>query len=436
MERGKYGQPVKSSFKGKRFVIPFFADHARAYAGALKFDGYEVLMLPMPDEETLAAGEEFSSGRECHPYTFLIGDLIKHVRTGTIGDGDVFFFPGTTITCLLSQYATGMRMALERLGKGNVVLFAPDSPEQVEIFSLGALTRLWRGLVASDLLLRAGCQLRPYAADPGEVDRIVNLAKADMIDMIAGDRLDDMLRILAKSLGAIPRVKDRALPLVGIAGDIYTRIHPFANLNLFKHLESSGLEVWPAPFLTDSVDFSLKKAVLMGINEGKYRDSANAAVMWMRKEMESLMVKFQFSTRIERWSEPGYQETIELAKPYIAGDINAILLLNIAKIADFINRGADGVINAISFHCMMGTITASLTESIRENHGMIPITTLVYSGHSAGEIEAKLEAFVHQVKTFNSMKGEKEPPFPVMSWKKLLSQTQDFLNSIPGGTPP
>ncbi|MHC9541878.1 MAG: hypothetical protein AB9903_20420 [Vulcanimicrobiota bacterium] len=230
--------------------------------------------------------------------------------------------------------------------------------------------------------------------------------------------------------------RDRPLPLVGIAGDIYTRIHPFANHDLIKHLESSGVEVWPAPLLTDSVDFSLKKAVLMGINEGKYIDSANAVILLLRKEMESLLVKFQFSTRIERWSEPGYQETIELAKPYLAGNVNAILLLNVAKMADFIARGADGVINAISFHCMMGTIAASLTESIRENHGMIPITTLIYSGHSAREIEAKLEAFVHQVKMFNSLRSaraETEPPSPVISWKKLLNQTQDFLNSIPGG---
>ncbi|MHC9541879.1 MAG: acyl-CoA dehydratase activase-related protein [Vulcanimicrobiota bacterium] len=190
------GYHEKNRFKGKRFVITFFADHARAYAGALKFDGYDVTVLPMPDEETLVSGEEFSSGKECHPYTILIGDLIRHTRSGAIGDGDIFFFPGTTLSCLLSQYAAGMRMALERLGKGKIELFTPDSPEHIELFSLGALTRLWRGFVTSDLLIRAGCQLRPYTADPVQVDRLLNQAKEDMVDIIAGDRLDDMLKTL------------------------------------------------------------------------------------------------------------------------------------------------------------------------------------------------------------------------------------------------
>lgn len=401
----------EKSYKDRRFVIPYFADHARAYVGALRFEGFKAELLPPPDEETFVTGEEFSSGRECHPYAILIGDLIKHVRMGTIGGGDIFFFPGTTISCLLSQYASGMGMALERIGRDDIELLTPSSQEHQKILGFPALIRLWRGFVASDLLIRAGCQIRPYAEDPDQVDLILDRAFSAMPDMIAKDRLEDVLKSAARDMDAVKRCRERHLPLVGVAGDIYSRINPYGNRNLFRQLEAAGLEVWPAPFLTDSVDFGLRKALFSGISRRRYLESVNAALLLLRTETESWRVKYQFGTAIERWKEPGYQETIDLAQPYLTGNINSILLQNVAKMLDFIRRGADGIINAISFHCMMGTISASLTESIRRDHDMIPITTLIYSRHSDAEIEARLEAFVNQVKMHHGKKkDQKEPP--------------------------
>jgi predicted nucleotide-binding protein (sugar kinase/HSP70/actin superfamily) len=273
--------------------------------------------------------------------------------------------------------------------------------------------------VATDLLIRAGCQIRPYAEDRRGVDDIIDRAFSSMPAMIAEDRLEDVLRTASRELDAVKRRKDRPLPLVGVAGDIYTRIHPYGNDNLFRHLEEAGLEVWPSPFLTDGVDFGLRKALFSGFSQRRYRESVGAALLLLRKETESWWVKYQFSTAIERWKEPGYQETIDLAQPYLTGDINSVLLQNVAKMMDFVRRGADGVINAISFHCMMGTISASLTESMRRAHGMIPITTLIYSGRSGPEIEARLEAFVNQVKLFNSRrKKSREPSAPWWSLRR------------------
>jgi len=60
-------------------------------------------------------------------------------------------------------------------------------------------------------------------------------------------------------LAKIPVIRDRR-PLIGIAGDIYTRVHPVANHDLFLKLEGMGCEVWPSPFLVDSVDFGMGKS--------------------------------------------------------------------------------------------------------------------------------------------------------------------------------
>ena len=80
-------------------------------------------------------------------------------------------------------------------------------------------------------------------------------------------------------------------------------------------------------------------------------------------------------------------------------------MLNVAKMVDFARRGADGIINAACFNCMLGTVSAAVSGRIREHHDGIPIANLMYSA-VAGSQQAMLEAFVHQVTTFVKRRSE------------------------------
>jgi hypothetical protein len=103
---------------------------------------------------------------------------------------------------------------------------------------------------------------------------------------------------------------------------------------------------------------------------------------------------------VTRGGEPGYKEVLAMAAPYVHPGANESLVLNVSKMVHFAGGGASGVVNAISTNCMLGTVYASLTDRIRADHQMIPITTMAYSGRPGAEIEARLEAFAHQVKAF------------------------------------
>ena len=83
---------------------------------------------------------------------------------------------------------------------------------------------------------------------------------------------------------------------------------------------------------------------------------------------------------------------------------------------DCARRGAHGIINAISFHCMLGTVSAALTERIRADHGQVPLMTLLFSGKDSPELDTKLEAFAHQVRTFAAAREANEPK----SWFESL----------------
>ncbi len=384
-------------FKGRRIVIPYFADHAYAYQGALRGIGLDAVVLPPPDEETIRHGEEVSTGKECHPYVLLAGDLFKHAQGGTLGPGDVYFFPGTQTACLMHQYASSIRLEMQHRGVTEIEVLNPNQSDYLELFGFSGLMRLGRGLLAVDLISRLRSQMRPYVANPAELDARITRAYTLLADFLAVDRQGDALAWLGKELDRFPMDRSRLRPLVGVAGDIYTRIHPFGNQGLFHHLEDLGLEVWPAPFFVDSADFGWGREVDWGLEEGRYLDAAGSAMMALRKGWEMLFLRYHLGRSIERLSEPGYREVIQLAGPYVERNANEVVLLNVAKMVDFAQRGAHGVINAISSHCMLGTVSASLVDRIREDHEQLPMLTLIYSATASSTMEARLEAFAHQV---------------------------------------
>ena len=401
-------QVVGARYRGRRIVLPFFAKHAYAYQGALRYAGLDAIVLPPPDEDTIVAGEAISSGKECHPYVLLAGDLLKHLDLGTVRPGDVYCFPGTEIPCLMHQYASSIRLELSRRGVTDIEVLNPTGADHAELFGHSALMLLGRGLIAVDLMTKLQCQLRPYSDRPDELDERFDRALVLLSDFMAVDRLGDALGWLGKELDRFPVTDAGTRPLVGVAGDIYTRIHDFGNRDLFRRLEALGLEVWPAPFLTDSVGFGWRREMDWGMEDGNYREVAGSALMTLKKEWEELRTRYQLGRKIERASEPGYREIRDLVVPYVDPNSNETLVLNIAKMLDYARRGASGVINAISFHCMLGTVSASLTEKIRRDHDQIPVLTLVYAGKDSAELDTRIEAFAHQVKAHAQRRSAQE----------------------------
>ena len=55
--------------------------------------------------------------------------------------------------------------------------------------------------------------------------------------------------------------------------------------------------------------------------------------------------------------EPPPEELIRQARRYVGPGTHFLLVLTVAKIADFLSRGAAGVISAAGINCMVGTVT-------------------------------------------------------------------------------
>jgi predicted CoA-substrate-specific enzyme activase len=382
------------------FVIPCFSDHAYAFSGALRAAGHAARVLPLPTEAIRLLGEASTSGKECHPYSLLTGDLVHFARSPRKGN-EVFFFFGTTVPCLLHQYGEGHRLLLKRMKVSDLSVLTPGMEELRALVGVEIGARLWRGLVAVDLLIKMVCETRPYELDHGQTDEAHRQNMKDIETAIATDELSAALTMAISRLRLIPVDRSASRPVVGVAGDIYTRTNPAGNQDLFVWLEERGCEVWPAPFLVDITDFSLRR----DWTNGTLGEAALLGALMLRKNVESWRVRRMFRGQVKRGDEPGYQEVLDMATPYLGKQQNEVLVLNVAKMVDFARRGADGIVNAVCFNCMLGTVSSAVTGRIREDHEGVPIANLVYSAVE-GSQGAMLEAFLHQVKTYAKRRSE------------------------------
>ena len=402
-ETDKKNERKIEAYRKRVFVLPYFADHALAFSGALRGVGIDARVLPLPDEESLALGEQHSSGKECHAYSIITGDLIKFARSDREGN-EVYYFPGTKNICLLAQYGEGMNYVLDDIGVKDLEVLSPSAGFLFKILGTPGLKLLWQGLVAVDLIVRATCELRPYEAHRGQTDDIHRQNLREIETGLANGSFPAAWKNCVERINEIPVQKKRR-PIIGIAGDIYTRQHPVANHGLFHKLENMGCEVWPPPLFVDDVDFGMRKSISDDFKTKKYRDLAAKGLLNLKKDFETWKIKKKLRGAMDRLSEPTYKTVLEFASPYISPENNRILLLNIAKMVDFARRGADGVINVICLNCMLGTVSEAISAQIKRDYDRIPIPTLVFSGSDIPSENTKLEAFVYQVQRFSQKKG-------------------------------
>lgn len=393
----------RKDYRSRKFIIPYFADHAIAFSGAFRRLGIEAEVLPLPDEQTLSLGEQHSSGRECHAYAMITGDLVKFAQSKREGN-EVYFFPGSKYECLLAQYGEGMNYLLKDMGVNDMEVLAPTQDHLVRLMGMKGARLLWRGLVAVDLLVKVACERRPYERQKGVTDEVHAANLRDIEEGMANGDFHAVLNRCVQRLQDI-QVEREQRPLIGIAGDIYTRHHPVANHDLFLKLEDLGCEVWPSPFLVDQVNFGLWKSFYRSIKEHKLQASFLFGLLNLKKEFETWKVRRDLQETMPRHDEPNFRKVLENSSSYMGLDNNNLLFLNVSKMVDFAQRGADGVINAICFNCMLGTISGAISTRIREDFDNIPIPTLVYSGTGHPSEDTKLEAFVFQAKHFHKRKS-------------------------------
>jgi predicted nucleotide-binding protein (sugar kinase/HSP70/actin superfamily) len=406
---------------GKRLFIPNFSEHAHIYAAVLRSAGLDAQVLPTPDKETLRLGEELSSGRECHPFSIILGELVGISRSKELQKGDVFVSPSTTTPCLIRQYGDAYRILAERAqlpeclirqyGDAYRILAERAQLPEIEIWDgagreignvigMSGLLRLYEGLSAVDFLYVLATRIRAYERKNGTVDDIFKHTLARVSCAVADKRsveaelINGVRALLAAQRDGNPGDK----PIIGITGDLYTRINPVGNRGLFRHLESMGCEVWPSPYFVASVDMTAWRGSRRDARRLHIKDAFWETLSWgiTTGVLKRLFRKID-PQALTLATEQKPSRLVELAEPFVSEHTNWLILLGVGKITDFIDCGVKGVINAVALHCMVGVAIDATLPLLRNNYPDTPIITLTYGGTEGPAQHIRLETFVHTV---------------------------------------
>jgi predicted nucleotide-binding protein (sugar kinase/HSP70/actin superfamily) len=188
-------------------------------------------------------------------------------------------------------------------------------------------------------------------------------------------------------------------PLIGIIGEIFVRSHRFSNEDLIKKVEAYGGEVWLAP-----VEEWIYYVNLMGLKKALLKKERSDIINFLlkkffQKRMEHKLAR-HFNGFLKTLKEPETKEILNKASPYLHSSFEGEAILSIGKCIDLLERGASGVINAMPFGCMPGTIVTAILRGVNRDYG-VPYISIPYDGTESPSTDIQLEAFMDQAREYS-----------------------------------
>jgi predicted CoA-substrate-specific enzyme activase len=401
----EYKAPVNRIGIKKKLYIPYMADGAYGIQAGFQASGIDAELIPEPDEESLKLGRRYTSGKECFPCIITTGDMVKITKRPDFNkDDSAFFMPSSSGPCRFGQYNRYHRLILDELGYKDIPVYAPDQDGAFysELGAVGGNAQrfAWWGIVSIDLLEKRLRETRPYEKNPGDSERVYWECVHKACDAIRERRLPSKEMAYAKNaFKSIPIYSVGNRPIVGIVGEIYVRSNRFSNLNLIKQLEALGAEV-KMPGISEWIYYTNVVSKKKGWKLGNYRDLAKTVINDVFQKKDERKLENILNGDLRSGHEPSIKDLIKLASPYIHDSFEGEAVLSVGKTLDFINKGANGIVNAMPFTCMPGTVVNAVLKKVREEHKNIPYLNMVYEGLEDTNSKTRMEAFVYQAREF------------------------------------
>ncbi len=398
-------QPVITKHSEQIIYIPRMSDHAFALASAFEHCGVEAEVLPESDKSTIDLARKYVSGKECYPCAVTTGDMLKKVlEPGFRPEKSAFFMPSGTGPCRFGQYNIFHRTVLDDLGYKDVPIFSPnqDTTFYADLGIIGKdfTMHAWKGIIAYELLNKCLHETRPYERNKGSANELYGnyLEKLYLSLKNRNGNLEKEMQHIRKDFENLPVYKG-GKPLIGVIGEIFVRSHKFSNEDIIRKVEALGGEVWLAP-----VEEWIYYVNYMGLTKALIKKERSAIINFLLKKFFQKRIEHRlakcFKGFLKTLKEPETKELLEKASPYVHKSFEGETILSIGKCIDLLEKGASGIINAMPFGCMPGTIVTALLRGITRDYG-IPCISIPYDGSESPTVEIQLEAFMDQAREYS-----------------------------------
>jgi predicted CoA-substrate-specific enzyme activase len=393
----------KKNKQKRKLYIPSMSDHSIGMAAAFRACGVDAAVLDESDEETLYYGRKYTSGKECYPCILTTGDMVKALKKKDLDpDRTAFFMPSGNGPCRFGQYNRFQRMVLDEMGFDHVPIYSPNQDdgiyEDLDMVGNQFSRQGWKAVVGIDLLTKMLHEVRPYERNQGETDKVYTEELAAFSAAIESGNggIPDCLTGARRRFLSVER-HDTRKPIVGIVGEFYVRSNSFSNGYLVRKVEEFGGQVWLAP-VSEWVSYL---TYLTGHRKGAGRmkpvDLLKHFLVEHIQHKEEHSMEEIFKEYLQYGKEPNVKDIVSKGNLYVDESFTGEAILSVGKAVDFIDKGVSGIINAIPFTCMPGTIAGALLRLVQKKYD-IPIITIAYDGQGLTNITTRLEAFMYQVR--------------------------------------
>jgi len=405
VKRHKKIRAYQSSSKERTLYLPRMSDHVLALVAAFEYCGVRAEALPESDKETGEYGKKFTTGKECYPCTVTTGDMVKKVMQPDFDpEKSAFFMPSGTGPCRFGQYNVFHRLVLDSLGYEQVPIFSPNQDttfySDLGIVGKDYTMHAWKGIIAYELLLKSLHETRPYEKNEGSADELYKTYREKLFRVLKYNSVDleKVLKNIRKDFVNLPVQKEEK-PLIGVIGEIFVRSHKFSNEDLIRKIEALGGEAWLAP-----VEEWLYYVNYMGFTKALVKKDMSSVLNFILKKHVQKKIEHKLAHHFEGFlntlHEPETKEIIDMAAPYVHKSFEGETILSMGKTIDLIKKGASGIINAMPFGCMPGTIVTAMLRGVNRDYG-IPCMSIPYDGTESSNIEIQLEAFIDQARNYS-----------------------------------
>ena len=393
---------------------------AEMMAAVFRSVGIDAAAVPESNEETLELGGLYVSGEECYPEKVTTGDFLRIINSpGFDPDKTAFFMPTAEGPCRFGPFGPYLNHLLQEMGLGEIPVVTPTSKNSYDGMTQHAgdmVRRLWRGMVAGDILRKMLLKTRPYETRPGAADRAMTegrkllVAVAEDPNLKGRDNMTaliDALRQVRELFRNVPARYTRDKPLIGVVGEIFCRLNTFSNCDAIRKIEAQGGEAW----LSDMSEWIWytnwsHKGLLK--REGKTWTlsmlAAHVKNAAQRRDLEKLIAPFEEDFVGYEDPHDVYEDVLKDGWPYLPAD-GALgeMVLSIGKGVYLHGKGADGIIDISPFSCMNGIVSEAVFHAVARDHSDIPIRNFYFDSTSSN-MERDLDIFMELARSYRKRK--------------------------------
>ena len=331
---------------------------ARAMAKKLDID---LVMTPPTTQRTLSLGVKYSPEMVCLPFKLQLGNMIEALELGA----DTLLMPGGPGPCRFGYYHKVHERILRELGyKFQMLTQDIGVMEMIKYVTNGASTKkviaaFYFGITklrALEELERMAHKIRAIERDKGEATRIYRAAIKAIDNAADYQALRQAKQEHLQKLTSLSTITSPAPLKVGITGEFFVVIDPFANMDIEIELGKLGVEVRRSIYVSDWVRLN-PFVYALGLLE-KHK-SHKAAMPYLSRHVGG-----------DGWQSVG--EKVLHARDW------------------------DGLVHLEPFGCVPEIMARNIMSSTKEK---LPVLNIIYDEHTgkAGMIN-RLDAFIDMIR--------------------------------------